>query len=477
MEVKMIGNINPDGRQNEVIALKPYGHNVVLGTAGSGKTTMALLRAIGLSNLPSSPNVLVVTFNGALVQYMDKIINRCYKNITIENFHRFARGYLNSRGKMPRYNGILNSDTKEELIRCALSHLKDNYPEESTLQRPLTVFVDEITFIQNFGFANLKEYVSAERIGRSSANIKRENRKWFYAVFEKYKELREKDGYLYDWDDLAFYTYWEFINDNEKRRYDHIIVDEGQDFSPMMIKTLTVAVNKSGSFSFFGDVAQQIYGSRLSWRDSGISVKDNKIWRFDCNYRNPTNISLFANDITESEFWSSKDDMVSPTKHIAEGPKPVLLKFSNIDNETTWLISQIKNNIQTSSNVIICRNRLKINYLKKLLNKSGVSVKIIDKDNAGFATVKGVYLSTFHAAKGLEFENVFIPFLSNQTFPDMETINSASDKKRALADELKLLYVAVTRSKYGLFMSFHNELSELFPYKSKNYDYIKEDEL
>ena len=264
MEVKMIGNINPDGRQNEVIALKPYGHNVVLGTAGSGKTTMALLRAIGLSNLPSSPNVLVVTFNGALVQYMDKIINRCYKNITIENFHRFARGYLNSRGKMPRYNGILNSDTKEELIRCALSHLKDNYPEESTLQRPLTVFVDEITFIQNFGFANLQEYVSAERIGRSSANIKRENRKWFYAVFEKYKELREKDGYLYDWDDLAFYTYREFINDNEKRRYDHIIVDEGQDFSPMMIKALTVAVNKSGSFSFFGDVAQQIYGSRLS---------------------------------------------------------------------------------------------------------------------------------------------------------------------------------------------------------------------
>ena len=112
-----------------------------------------------------------------------------------------------------------------------------------------------------------------------------------------------------------------------------------------------------------------------------------------------------------------------------------------------------------------------------MLNKNGVSVKIIDKDNAGFATVKGVYLSTFHAAKGLEFENVFIPFLSNQTFPDMETINSASDKKRALADELKLLYVAVTRSKYGLFMSFHNELSELFPYKSKNYDYIKEDEL
>ena len=70
----MLGNINPEGKQTEVLALPPHGHTVVLGTAGSGKTTMALLRALGLSNMPNSPNVLVVTFNGALVQYMERIL-------------------------------------------------------------------------------------------------------------------------------------------------------------------------------------------------------------------------------------------------------------------------------------------------------------------------------------------------------------------------------------------------------------------
>ena len=68
----MLENINPDGKQNEVLALPAKGHNVILGTAGSGKTTMALLRAIVLSYLPSSPQLLVVTFNRALVQYMNK---------------------------------------------------------------------------------------------------------------------------------------------------------------------------------------------------------------------------------------------------------------------------------------------------------------------------------------------------------------------------------------------------------------------
>lgn len=65
----MIG-IKPQGKQNEVLALPAKGHTVVLGTAGSGKTTIALLRAIHLSKLPGDEKVLLVTFNGALVKYM-----------------------------------------------------------------------------------------------------------------------------------------------------------------------------------------------------------------------------------------------------------------------------------------------------------------------------------------------------------------------------------------------------------------------
>lgn len=468
----MLGNINPEGKQTEVLALPPCGHTVVLGTAGSGKTTMALLRAVGLSNLPGSPNVLVVTFNGALVQYMERILSNHCKNLTIENFHKFARGYLNSRGKMPTFNGILSPQLKFHYIEKAVSMVSDSNPNESTLKRPCTVFVDEITFIQNFGFNSLDDYVAAERIGRASANIKRENRKWFYEVFETYKMLRLDDGYMYDWDDLAYYVYHELLNDTNKRRYDHIIVDEGQDFSPMMIKALTSATATSGSFSFFGDVAQQIYGSRLSWRDSGIDISDNKIWRFNRNYRNPSNITAFAKDITNSDYWENKDDMVPPAEYIADGPKPVLIEFESENKEITWLVSQIKDSVNTSSNVIICRNRATIDLLHMKFLKKGIHAHIIDKDHAGFATVKGAYLSTFHAAKGLEFENVFVPFLNEGTYPDSETIETAIDQKGALAGELKLLYVAVTRSKYGLFMSFHGRLSHLFPTASPNYQYI-----
>lgn len=94
-------NIKPRGKQKEVMALPAKGHIVVLGTAGSGKTTVALLRAHHLANIPNGGRVLLVTFNRALVKYMRGLSNHQTQKLVVENYHTFARGYLNSRGKMP----------------------------------------------------------------------------------------------------------------------------------------------------------------------------------------------------------------------------------------------------------------------------------------------------------------------------------------------------------------------------------------
>lgn len=465
----MLG-ITPKGKQKEVLALSPSGHIVVLGTAGSGKTTIALLRAMHLSNLPGGGKVLLVTFNRALVEYMRGISDTRSSKLTVEHYHKFAKGYLNSRGKMPAWNGILDNGGKEYYIQQSLAFYKKQNPIESTLKRPAKFFVDEITFIEKFGIASLTEYYEAERIGRASSNIKRDNRKWIYAVYEKYIELRKADGREYDWDDMAFYVYSELQDDTNPRRYSHIILDEGQDFSPMMIKSLVSAVGEGGSFTFFGDVAQQIYGSRLSWRDSGINAE--KIWRFGVNYRNPATITAFASDITKSDYWLPKGDadMVAPTVQIAEGPKPILVKFTDKRREMSWVVQRAISSGKTSSTVIVCRNRATIDLFLHMLSSKGCSATEIDKNTPGFAHVKTVYLTTFHSAKGLEFDNIFVPLLSEDLFPDKETVEGAVTEEEAYADEIKLLYVAATRSKYGLYMSYYGTLSPLFPVYSKNYD-------
>ena len=144
----------PKGIQLEVLDLKPIGHNVVLGTAGSGKTTLAIYRAIGLANYSPKDNILLITFNTTLVKYLEAIVgSELPPNIHVRNYHKFARGYLASRGKMPRWNGIVSGiedgDTKKLLlIRQALENLRSQNPANNTYKRDDTVFLEEISWIE-----------------------------------------------------------------------------------------------------------------------------------------------------------------------------------------------------------------------------------------------------------------------------------------------------------------------------------------
>lgn len=351
-----------NGKQQEVLALPARGHTVVLGTAGSGKTTIALLRAKHLANIPDAGMVLLVTFNRALVEYMRGILYKYPCNLMVENYHKFALGYLRSRG-INTSRCVMGKDEKRDCINEAINIIAASHPEESTLKRPLDFFVDEISFIEQFGYTKEQDYYDAERIGRASSYVKRENRPIIFMVYQEYLSLRSEKGYLYDYEDIALYTYQELCEDTDARRYTHIIVDEGQDFSPMMIRSLVMAVGENGSFTFFGDVAQQIYGSRLSWRDSGIDAKP--IWQFDVNYRNPSTICDFAKDITASEYWRKSSDMISAASSIAKGPKPAMIHFSDIKKETEWVLSNAVELSHSSSTVIIVRKRDTLRALKK----------------------------------------------------------------------------------------------------------------
>src|SRR6266478_1268661 len=108
----------PIGRQKEVLYLPAQGHIAILGTAGSGKTTLAILRAAYLADRATdhSGPTLLVTFNRALVTYLRHLASRELQNVIVEHYHKFVRGYLNSRGKMGN-NVIADAEERFALIK------------------------------------------------------------------------------------------------------------------------------------------------------------------------------------------------------------------------------------------------------------------------------------------------------------------------------------------------------------------------
>ncbi|HSQ88387.1 3'-5' exonuclease [Romboutsia sp.] len=454
----------PEGLQREVLALPSKGHYVVLGSAGSGKTTLAILRAKYLADVEceEGERVLIVTFNKSLVTYLKHMGLHPTDNIEIQNFHRVARGYLSSRNCLS-YGDIVPTgeykrNNKLKIIQEAINELQE---EISSVNRETEFFYEEIAWIQKMGIRSYEEYRSTERIGMTSSRVSRIQRDIIFKLYLKYMEIRGQKGFKYDWDDIAYYMDKELEEDHSKRRYKHIIIDEGQDFSPVMLRSLVKLVSKEGSLTFFGDVAQQIYGSRISWRSAGINMK--KIWRFDQNYRNTKEIAELALAISQQKYFKKDPDLVLPKFPRALGPKPAIIKFSAIEEELKWILKYAVKNSKNSTIAILERNREKVNLVENKLKELKVKYQILSGDMNKWNELPGITIGTYHSAKGLEFDMVIIPFCNTENIPDKSKILACEDREEALSEDIKLIYVSVTRAKRGVMITYTNNKSELIP--------------
>ena len=448
----------PIGRQREVLYLPAGGHTVVLGTAGSGKTTLAILRSLYLAD-PSTDHggrTLLVTFNRCLVTYMKHLAGAIRGQVVVENYHRFARGYLSSRGKMPN-GSICTPQERLRFINLALDDAKVGGGRSTILQRPEEFFDEEFQWIQQHGIADLQSYVDAERIGRAMARVTRAERVDLFALYERYLAQRQQGEKLYDWSDLAGAVLRELPSNQAGRRYRHVVIDEGQDFSPEMLHSLAAVIPGDGSLTFFGDIAQQIYGHRMSWRSAGLATRD--IWRFRENYRNTKQIATLALALAAMPQFPDDPDLVEPTAPAADGPLPALRRLSSEPDERQLVVSRAVEQARTGTVVILFRTREQERLFRGFLPRNATR---LHRNLEVWPSGPGLFYGTYHAAKGLEFDTVFLPFLSDANWPYPPDVRHLGVEEAASRDS-RLLYVGITRARSTLVMTYSGRMTSLLP--------------
>lgn len=449
------------GRQKEVLYLPPKGHLAVLGTAGSGKTTLAILRSAYLASSTTEHfgKTLLVTFNNTLVSYLKRLQDDQLADVVIENYHKFARGYLASRRKLSG-NSIVDSERRDKLVKQAVETVSRKHGKNLLLNNRLRVFSEEIRWLVQQGITSLEDYQNFHTVGGIGTRIEYSERELMFEIYQTYSKLRQQLGMKYDWDNLASAVCAELDADRSPRRYRHIIIDEGQDFSPEMIRSLAKAIPSNGSLTFFGDVAQQIYGHRMSWREAGLNVT--KIWEFKENYRNTKQIAKLGLAISEMPYFRDVPDIVEPVSPNADGPPPTLVKCASIQQEIIFIVQQASEIARTQSVAILVRDRRYANLIIPQLQRS-VNLVNLDLDIKEWKTEQGIqYCGTYHSAKGLEFDAVILPFCNNQLLPDPEAV-TAFGETDAMAQAGRLLYVGVTRARSRLIITYSGELTRLLP--------------
>jgi AAA domain/UvrD-like helicase C-terminal domain len=448
----------PKGKQKEVLAVPGEGHTVVLGTAGSGKTTMAIHRAAILANPATSHagKVLLVTFNRTLVAYLNYWRPPALGDVTIENYHAFARGYLASRGQLGS-DAICSAEEMASLVSRAVGEVasRGDAKHAPMLEKPVQFFVDEIRFLERYGLTP-DEYIASDRFGRG-AGFPRDLRPALLDVRDEYLNLRAASGRTYDWDDIAGAALGELEKDDGPRLYRHVVIDEGQDFSPQMLKSLAAAIPDDGSLTFFGDMAQQIYGRQFSWRRAGLHVPHG-VWEFQRNYRNTPEIADLGLAIAAMPYYKGVPDMVEPDEFEPSGPPPSLALFDSVQDETKFVIESARAAAQTGSvGVLMRRHQDEARFRKPFRGGQNLN-KYMRMWDPG----PGISWGTFHAAKGYEFDTVIMVGLSDASWPEPQIVRAQGAEVAATIDG-PLLYVGVTRARRELIMTSVGAQTSLLP--------------
>ncbi len=339
------------GKQQEVLYLPQSGHGVVCGVAGSGKSVCAVMRAKYIQKLTKG-RVLLLTYNNSLINYM-KDINNDLDKIDVTTYHKFATRCMRNIGILGNDEILSNSWQKKELIENAINNVKKLYLNISVLNRNVDFFVEEIKWMQGFGILDEDEYEDVERSGRRGARLLKSDRKYVFQVYKEYVKLRTRVGKKYDWDDCAFYLNRYLKHDIINTKYECIIIDEGQDFTPMMIQSLVNYMKDTGSILYFGDQAQQIYGKgRMSWKQLGLKIR--KVYTLDENHRNTKQIEKLANSIRSTLDLEIDDGLLSMNSS-KEGEKPIIASFKNRNTEDAYIIHKVKTYSKKGSTCIVAK--------------------------------------------------------------------------------------------------------------------------
>lgn len=446
----------PKGRQSDVIYLPGVGHQVVLGTAGTGKTTMAMLRAEHLAapETRNSGRVLLVTYNNTLVTYLRHLRPEAAANITIETYGLFARGYLNGVGLMPGYGAIAKPDLRRVLAEQAVKEVAAVYQPSRFFARSVDFFTDEIEWISGMGVHSRQEYLEADRVGRGSG-LTDDQRKAVWDIRTAYLKLRSDNGKAYDWWDLPAAIRAHLPKDDRPRRYRHVVIDEGQDLSPDAIRSLVEVVDPGGSVTFFGDYHQLIYGQGVSWRSCGMTI--NKVERFSDNYRNTAQIARLAIAMSRMPHMAGDpNDLVEPREPTAAGALPTLVTCRDERHEVEIVRAQARDSARTGSVAVLART-----WKDARRACAGLTVRTLNADLGRWDPSPGIWCGAYHSAKGLEFDTVILPFLgaAHMPHPDKVTAFGADASPR----EARLLYVSITRARSELLLTHSGAITSLLP--------------
>ncbi|MDP9480145.1 MAG: ATP-dependent helicase [Actinomycetota bacterium] len=431
----------------------------VTGTAGTGKTVVALHRARHLAG--QGRRVLLTTYSNTLAADLErKLALVCGPeergNVHVGTVHSVALDLLRKgRGRPPRPAGM---DKIAPLLEEAAKGVGTEFS-------PYFLRTEWSRVIVAQGIETWEEYRSAPRVGRGVA-LRARDRLALWEVFGQTRcKLRSRR--MADFSDLCRLAREGLEGGEIQSPYDSVIVDEVQDLNPQeLLLFKAIGGTETNGLALIGDGGQRIFSGGFSLRALGIEVRG-RSRKLVVNYRTSEQIRSFADRLLgdDADDLDEGTEKRSGTRNLFGGPEPEVHGFASASDEDAWVADRINDLLDEGFEAdrigVFARVKSRLRGMESALGTRKIDCARLEnnEDQDGDGRVR---LGTMHRVKGLEFQAVFVVSVNEGVLPHGRAVEDPDDAiewREAYQRERQLLYVNITRARELVHVSHHGSPS------------------
>ena len=437
--------------QRRLVELSANGPVRVLGSAGTGKTVVAMHRAVWLVRNVCAPGqkVLFTTFNRNLAAdiaaNLKKLCSREeWERVEVVNLDAWARRFLEKQG-FPLHIAYEDS-ARETLWEKALENLSTDVLLPHGFIRS-----EWDNVVQAYGIETMDAYMTVSRAGRSQ-RLNREDRRRLWPVFGEYRALLNENGLCEAVD--AFRSAARLIQERGVSfPYRSVVIDEAQDFGNEAFRLLRAMVHVGPNDLFIvGDAHQRIYGHQVVLSRCGVGIRG-RGRKLRINYRTTEEVKNWASGILKGHSFDDLDagfDDAEGVRSLVHGEPPLGKTCSSETAAWEAAAGHIKRLLEAGNSkpegiCLVARTHRELDECQKYVMQVSPTVHRIEPGKADDGSAPGLRLATIHRVKGLEFDHVIIIEPHDVAGPN------AHDTETSMKNKI-LFYVAATRARCSLFV-------------------------
>lgn len=366
-----LAELNPDQLK---AAQTLQGPVLIQAGAGSGKTKTVIARIHNLIDHGIDPeHILAITFTNKAAQELKNRLPESGHDVKASTIHAFCAFVLRRLPHLQHFDSafmIIDSSDQKDIIRQTIEDYfineKPDLPEELKKQyrdlKPKT----EIEYISKAKYDAHRGSNTRDKFLYKSQLTDFTD---FYEAIYKYYTNYLLQHNAMDFDDLLYNTVKLFKEHPEdlklaQEQYQYISVDEYQDVSDIQEELISMIANTPDqNICVVGDPNQSIYAFRGAKVQNILNFKKKypnaKVITIMHNYRSTQSILDVANEVISH---NRKAMTVNPELDAvkSDGPKPIVVQNYNDYEESTYVITKIKERIaagvQPNEIAILYRN-------------------------------------------------------------------------------------------------------------------------